>query len=215
MIRYSTQEVQKLLQISVDTWKRRKEEILIFLSEYWDYSIETVGRAVFYCVHEELSPLPPLPRKTSSNEKKQFYTEQTDKVVQKYPLNTGANITRSILKTDNRYNHSERTGANYVRPILRENYHLSEERVWCQLDYNNNIYKPITPEQESFLKSMFKIYLSDDKTAEIMAAQEAGYITKDEVFDVLHSNYNDAINRFIEKYGFRPLKIGEYTKNAF
>ena len=212
---YRKTELLNLLQISDDTWRRRKEDILEYLKTFWNYTIIPSGRSFNIEIKEEYAPLEPLPRKTKVKEIQEFYQKETENVIKTNPWNTGTNVARTILKYSNPYEHKVDTGSRYVRPILKEDYHLSTERKWCYLDIDRNLYIPISEEQEDCLKQIFKLYLSDDKTAEIMAAQDAGYITKDEVFNVLMGGYNDAMNKFIEIYGFRPIKIGEYMKNAF
>lgn len=204
-----------MLGISEDTWRRRQEDVLEHLKTFWNYSIIPNGRTYNFEISEEYAPLEPLPRKTRVKEIQDFYRKETENVIKVNPWNTGSNVARTILNYANPYEHKFDTGSRYVRPILKEEYTLSTERKWCYLDYERNLYIPITDEQEEFLKSMFKLYLSDDKTAEIMAAQDAGYITKDEVFNVLRGGYAEAIEKFTEKYGIRPMKIGEYTKSAF
>ena len=204
-----------MLGISEDTWRRRQDDVLAHLKTFWNYSIIPNGRTYNFEISEEYAPLEPLPRKTRIKEIQDFYRKETENVIKINPWNTGSNVARTILNYTNPYEHKFDTGSRYVRPILKEEYSLSAERKWCYLDYERNLYIPITDEQEDFLKSMFKLYLSDDKTAEIMAAQDAGYITQDEAFSVLRGGYAEAIEKFTERYGIRPMKIGEYTKNAF
>ena len=50
---FSTAEVQKMLKISRDTWKKRYDDILEYLSLYWDYEIITKGRSNYFHVKEE------------------------------------------------------------------------------------------------------------------------------------------------------------------
>lgn len=215
MKKYSLIELYEELGISQSTWKRRKVEIQEYLKTFWVYHLEVEGRNTYYIVDEELAPLEKLPRKTRVKEIQEFYKQETANVIRVQPWNTGANVARTILSYTNPYDHKNETGSRYVRPILKEEYSLSKERRWCKLHIEQNAYIPISEEQEIFLKSMFKVYLSDDKTAEIISAQEAGYLTKDEAYAALHGNYNDAMEKFKERYGFRPIKVGEYIHNAF
>ena len=214
-MQYTTKEVQEMLGISSDTWRRRLDEILEFLKQFWDYEIIPYKRSSLFIVKRVYGEVPKLPRKTRIKEIKEFYRQETENVIKINPWNTGTNVARTILSYSNPYEHKQDTGSRYVRPILKEEYSLSSERKWCELDYKHNLYIPISNEQEEFLRTMFRLYLSDDKTAEIIAAQEAGYITKDEVLTALFGNYNSAMEKFVERYGFRPIKVGEYIKNAF
>ena len=212
---YTTKEVQQKLNVSRDTWKRRYEEILEYLRLYWDYDIMPKGRSNVFVVNEEYAPLEALPRKTKSLEMKEFYKEETDKIVQVNPWNSGANIARQIISKDNKYDHKEGTATNYVRPILKEEYTVSEDRKWMRLEYSTFRYVELSEEEAEYLKELFTKHLGKASIADIIASEEAGYISKEIAYGKIKGSYNDAMEEFMERYGFRPIKIGKYEKSAF
>lgn len=215
MKKYNTKEVQNLLGISKDTWKRRYEEIQEYLKLYWDYQTQEEGRCNYYIIIEEYGELQPLPRKKKSQEIKEFYAEETEHIIQYKPRNTGANIAREIVDKNNKYSHAEGTAANYIRPILKEDYKLSDKKDWCYINYENHTYEPLADEQLKFLKELFQQYMGEDSIADIIAEQEAGYKTKEEAYNNIKGFYDDAMEAFKNRYGFRPYKVGEYTRKAF
>ena len=214
MKKYTTKEVQNLLGISKETWKRRKEEILLYLSFFWKYSVREEGRSICYIIEEEYGELAPLPRKSKTKEIQAFYANEADHILTYKPRNTGTNIAREIEHCNNKYEHATGTIANYIRPYLKKNYTV-DNRQWCEIDYENFTYNPISDIQLKFLKDQFKKYLTSENIADAIADQEAGYTTKEEAYDCLKGYYTDALNAFKDEYGFRPYKAGELIKNAW
>lgn len=216
MKEYKIKEIQKLLNISVDTWKRRREEIISeYLPQFWSFEIKQQGRMMIFQVLEEYAPLEPLPRKGKKPEVIQFYTQKTEAIVEVKPHNTGSNISREIFATDNKYNHAERTIANYVRPILKENYTVAE-KIWAETDYANYEYCPLNQEQLEYLKDKFRLYLGQNSMmiADALADHESGFILASEAIERMSKPYNNAMDDFIARYGFRPIKVGKYERNA-
>lgn len=213
-MKYTTKEVQQLLKISPETWKRRREEIFEYLKLFWNYKIETVGRTNNFIVIEEYDPVIPLPRKNKTQEISQFYANETDHILKYKNRNTAANLAREITTYNNKYNHAEGTVENYIRPYLKANYTVGE-KTWCSINYDNFTYDEITQEQLKYLNQQFTNYLSSTRIANIMSDQESGYITKDEAYEKIKGRYDEAINAFKQRFGFRPYKAGELLKNAW
>ena len=215
--RYTTDELLKVLNISSSTWKRRREEFLEYFKYYFDYDIVPDGRAVYYDITEVYAEYQPMPRKTQHDDKVAFYREETHKIVDYQPWNTGSNIARRILDRNNKYVHAEGTAANYVRPILREDYQVSEEKQWMQNDFNHFEYVPITEEQSEFLKKLFKDFRCNN--SDIIAEYKSGYIDKDvamrSTFENEIHSYEQVMKAFIDKYGFRPMKVARFELKPF
>lgn len=57
--------------------------------------------------------------------------------------------------------------------------------------------------------------MGEENIANIIAEEEAGYKTKEEAYKSIKGFYNDAMEAFKIRYGFRPYKVGEYMKKAF
>lgn len=211
---YTLTEFKKILNITKWQWEERKEELFEWLKVFFDYDIKPKGRSYQFIIKEQYCEYEPLPRKSKVPEMRAFYENEADHILKYKPRNTGANIAREINAYNNKYEHAEGTIANYIRPYLKANYAINEKE-WCYIDYTTFTYNVIPEEQLKYLKTQFEKYLSSSTTADIIADVEAGYITKDEGYNNLKRHYNDAINAFQDKYGFRPYKAGELHKCAF
>ena len=216
--KYSIKELRKELGITDYAWETKKEDLLEYFKYFFDYEIHYQGRSTIFFIKEIYETYIPLPRKTKAKEIAQFYHEETEHLIKYKPLNTGSNIAREIIDTDNRYNHKEDTAARYVRSGLKENYKVADEKVWCEPNYFNHTYIPLSETQVKELNELFIKYMGSDATriAGLIAEAESGQLSSEELKNkLINGSYNDAICEFKKKYGFRPIKIGEYIKNAF
>lgn len=211
---YSLTELKKILKISKRQWEERKEEVLDYMKIFFDYEITLKGRSYQFNIKEQYCEYEPLPRKTKSPEIQAFYAQETDHIVQYKKRNTGSNIAREIVSKNNKYNHAISTATHYICPYLKKNYEVGE-REWCEINYENFSYDKISEEQLVFLNNQFKKYFDSEIIANAIADQEAGYTTKEEAYEKLKAHYNDAMNAFKNKYGFRPYKAGELVKKAW
>lgn len=210
---YSLPELKSTLHISKRMWEERKEELLEYLKLFFDYELTLKGRGYSFNIKEQYAEYEPLPRKSKTKEIQEFYNHEVDNILVYKPRNTGANLAREIIDKNNKYKHAEGTAANYIRPYLKTNF-LVEDKAWCKIDYLHYSYDKISNEELNYLKSLFTKYLSSNNVADIIAEQEAGYTSKEEAYDKLKGYYNNAINDFKEKYGFRPYKAGELRRKA-
>ena len=211
---YTLGELKKALQVSKRMWEERKEELLEYMKLFFDYEITLKGRSYQFHIKKQYQEYEPMPRKTKAPEIKAFYEQGAEHILSYKPRNTGANLAREIIDKNNKYNHAVGTAANYIKPFLKKNYEIGE-REWCQINYDTYSYDKITKEQLTLLNSLFNKYLSSKNIADAIADQEAGYATKEEVYDSLKAHYNDAMKEFKELYGFRPYKAGELIKKAW
>lgn len=211
---YNLTELKKLLSISDKMWKTRKEELLDWLSLFFDYEITTKGRGYQFNIKEQYCEYEPMPRKNDAKKAMAFYQKRTDEILSVKPRNTGANLAREIVATNNECNHKEDTAASYIRPYLKKNYTV-HNKEWCQINYDTFSYDKISDKQLKDLNELFEKHLDSKTTAEIMGDTEAGYTSKEEAYDKLRVRYLDALEDFKMKYGFRPYKAGELLKNAW
>ena len=212
---YSSTEFKAILKIGRKAWETKREEILEYLYNFFDYEVITKGRGKYYIIKEIYGEYEPMPRKKKSEEIKKYYSEETEKIVANEPWNTGSNIARNIIKNKkNKYEHSQGTIANYVRPIIKEEYDIVEKK-WMRRE---EIYVNLTQEEEEYLQECFKtFYERNGKTsAELCADLECGLITKIEfakyLADQTFSQYTKAMDTFRMRFGFRPIKVRKLGK---
>ena len=216
--KYSTEELKQVLKISKRAWETRKEEVIEYIGYYFDFEVNREGSSIYYHVKEQYEDWVGIPRKSNSKEIKEFYKEETHKIVDYQPWNTGSNVARRILERRNKYNHAEKTAACYVRPVLKEDYMvIKEEGKWMETDYYKNDYVEITEEQEKYLKDLFAQHKSNN--FDIIADVEAGVINREEAGVQLYEkekySYDKVMALFKERYGFRPYKVPKYQAKAF
>ena len=213
---YTIQELLQLLDIGESTYKRRKDEILTsYLPIYWEYHTEYQKGKLIFVIDVERAEIQPLPHKKKSVEMTKFYEKEVDKIVTNKPWNSGANIARKIRATNNKFNHAQSTIEHYVRPVLKSNYTITEKQ-WVESDMQKYDYYPLTSEQLDYLKSLFQKHIggNSELIANVLADHESGLIDSENAMTIMKQSFVSAMNEFIDRYGFRPIKIGKYQRNA-
>ena len=219
---YETKELMSVLGITRSSWGRRKEEYLDWFKLFFDYDIVIQGEKRVYIIKEIFGEYEPLPRKKKSIEVKEYYVQETSKIVKQEPTNTGSNIARNIVAVNNKYDHKEGTASVYVRSILKEGYRV-DGKIWCKRTEDGLHYEPINEEQIAYLNECITQQFKDDKVQEyavdMYTDYEAGLITKKDFNEAIGSMtgmaFLSAMDRFILKYGFRPMKIPMWVEGAF
>ena len=66
------------------------------------------------------------------------------------------------------------------------------------------------------MKSLFQKHIggNSELIANVLADHESGLIDAENAILIMKQPYINAMNAFIDRYGFRPVKIGKYQKNA-
>lgn len=219
---YSLKDLLNILHITRDSWKKRRQEYLDWFNCFFDYEITMQGKNTFFIIKEVFGDYEPLPRKKKSIEVKEYYVQETSKIVKQEPTNTGSNIARNIVATNNKYAHKEGTASVYVRSILKEGYRV-DGKVWCKRTEDGLHYEPISEEQITYLNECITQQFKDDKVQEyavdMYTDYEAGLITKKDFNEAIGSMtgmaFLSAMDRFILRYGFRPMKIPMWVEGAF
>ena len=219
---YSLKELLNILHITKDSWKKRRQEYLDWFNCFFDYEITTQGKKTFFIIKEIFGDYEPLPRKKKSIEVKEYYAQETSKIVKQEPTNTGANIARNIIAINNKYDHKEGTASVYVRNILKEGYQV-DSKVWCCRTQDGLHYTPITDEQLKYLNECITKQFQDNAiqeyTVELYTDYEAGIITKQQFNEALGTMagnaFLSAMDMFILRYNFRPMKVPTWIEGAF
>lgn len=176
---YTLSQFKNILKITERQWKYRHDELLDYLKLFFDYDITTSGRGYKITIRKQYAEYEPFPRKTKMPEIKDFYKKETEEIINYKPRNTGSNIAREIVRKNNCYQHQETTAANYVRPILKQDYTIVD-KDWCEINYDTCKYTPITNEQYIFLLEQFDKFFTPVRMANLLGEVESGYIDKDE-----------------------------------
>lgn len=223
---YSLKEFCELLNISSYIWKKRKEDLLEHLKDYFDYTIELGGyhnTEQTIIIREVYDDYEPLPRKTNIKEKQQDYKEFTLETIKKEPLNTVSNIARKAVTDEflaNKYHHKSRAAENYIRPIINSDEILKGEKVWVCLNKALNIYELLQGEELETIQNIMREFVEkhDSVVESIVTSLDCGDLTEEEiskqVMSYLRMEYAIAIDSFVAKYGYRPFKVSYLIING-
>ena len=217
---YSLKEFCDLLNISSYVWKKRKEDLLEHLKDYFDYTIELGGyhnTEQIVTIKEVYDDYEPLPRKTQIKEKQQDYKTFTLDTIEKYPLNTTSNIARKAIKDQNlqsKWHHKKTAAANYIKPVINSSVVCKEAKYWCKLNKDINEYEPLTADQYNDFKDLLQKMSADggmERIAEIISLYKEGEISKIEyqelVSQIAQIEFQFVFQEFKAKYGFIPVKV--------
>ncbi len=218
---YSLAELKRELGISKRAWDSRREEILEYLGDFFDYKIVQIKNSKFFIASEIYAEYQPLPRVRNKEEIQQFYKEKTEEIVEVQPINTGSNIARMVTSNDNKYNHAEVTATRYIRPIINEEYDKTNID-WYRLDKDHNMYHPLTEEQIEFIH---ECYANEATKNPEEALKHTGYLIQqfrdreiskqdfaDLSIEILLTKYEFVMKKFKAKYGFRPMLVPTLNK---
>lgn len=236
--RYSTTELAQAMEISLTTFRHKKNEYLRSLSAAYEYEVEYEGPATYYIITEKIGEYEKPIRKNQR--------EKTDKVIKKFinevieedPMQTAANINRRAWECADT-NPSEvvllglknSTTGEYIRLNLREMYGtqvneggtdgIIEKKVWCRLEPKYNAYIEMTPEMVQKYFDCFNEIKKGQKENDvtIFADYKSGLITRDEMRDKLEMHtenvFKEGNNLFYSRYGYYPIRVPVYLKNAW
>lgn len=231
----STEELYKRLGITKDYWKKNRKEILIELSNIYEYEVIYEGRKIIYKFNNKIGNY-----LCSADKRDKAFEDAILEILQEQPLNTAANVARIIIKewhevTDLGY--TEGTIYEYTRVRMRKWFGVSIEdkgsfedmedmnmrkgyinkKVWCMADINDNVYEPMSQEQINEFIEIVKsnLKLIEEKEISLLADFDAGLITKEEYKEaagfIKFERYTVAKAEFSKKYGFYPIKVPEYV----
>ena len=236
--KYSTKELQTTLGITKDQWKKKKNEYLKNIGMAYQYEVEYKGRSVIYCITEKIGDYKKPERKNARLKTDEVIKEFINEVLEEDPLQTAANINRRAWENSDTHPSSvvllglkNSTTGEYIRLNLREMYGtqvdqggtvgMIEKKIWCYLDNDNNCYVEMKPEMVQKFFKCFDEVRENKKDFEltVCADYENGLITKEEMNEMLGDNtfnlYRDAKRLFCDKYGYFPIKVPLYVKNAW
>lgn len=179
--------------ISDNTWKRRKEEFKIWLSEFCDYELTGV-RPIMITIKEVYGDYEPLPRKvnvTNMEQKKKDYEEFTIKALGKnFKPNSQSKVARDAIDSFGleKYHHtSQRAVAQrFVGPAFKEYGESDNQHIWVWYQ----TYEPLSIEDIKLWRDIMKSHkIAEEEAANAFyKASQGEDITKEKQY------YKDALN---------------------
>lgn len=213
---FKKQELLKMIEVSEYQWRKRRNEVLANLDDCCVYEIHSggVNNNLIFIIKEVFGDFTPLTGKNqqSREEKLRDYEKFTLEELPKHPLNSIANLARNAVEDKQlkqKYAHKERTAMNYIRPVMKSDKVSAKQKYWARLEGNS--YIPLDKEEEQFLRQCFQENMYIREEYELMAMYENGDVEKEQIkealFNKVKGSYDNAMNKFIEEYGFRPIKV--------
>lgn len=221
-------------KVSKDTWKKKKDKLLLHLQQYYEYEIkynEKDRRKLDYHIIKKIKDYePPIGKKARQNA---IYSKQIINVIEDDNWQTSINVSRIIKNRKEIVDlrHKDGTIYEYTRVNMRTMFGreigeggtngIITNKIWCFLDTENNVYIALDDKQVKFLYDTFKDLKNENKQDDlsICADYDSGLITKEEMQEKLSYNslscFIAAKGEFKAKYGYYPVKVPVYEISAF
>ena len=203
-----------LLGITKYTADRRKDDLLEWLKNFYNYEILSQN-PITIIVHEVLAEYRTLPKKKYDSSARYAYTLEKQKDYEKFVINALGTIykpnSKSKIARDaihdfsrTKYGHrnQKKVVENYVKEPFSKNAITNDKNVWVYYD----TYKPL----DKISLQIWKTILSEEKIGEEEAAnafyrQENGEdITEEKTY------FQKALERFKLEYGEIPVLVKEW-----
>lgn len=183
MFVYSQTQVQKMLKVGKTTWHRRREEILDFISNYWEYELvqNKTGEVNFIVYEDEEVSLPKLPSKRSidAKAKRRLYYLDAVRILKIDPCQTGRSLADRINESgfhtkDLADPYITGSSARFLAPFAKalKLYGITEEElkklgIWVYkvdpTDDNQKSYEPLSQQQIQWLVDRLKKAEADSR----------------------------------------------------
>ena len=201
-------ELNQKYNLSKNMWDRRHDDLLDWLNDFFPIKERVEKGRYYYEVPDELpESVPRLPRKLNSKQKQEDYEQYVIEHLPKKPTPLSkAKMSRDAIKDFGKakYKHtSARAVSNrYVGPAMEEHGEHSKNMVWVNMD----TYKLLTQEQEEYLHECF----AEKHLTELEMANAFKRYAQHEDISTEIDSYNDAVLKFKQTYGFRPISVYEW-----
>lgn len=232
--KYTTNEMIAFFQVSKDTWKKKKEELLFHFQAYYEYEVEydekDHRKKLYHIIKKNHDYEPPLKK---SVKRDKTYQKKIIESLEDNNLQTAKSVSRNIKDTPEilAFKHKEGTTYEVTRNNMRVMFGTKagesgtmgfiKEKIWCRLDGDNNCYIPLEPQEIEDLYALFKSERKEFKEAElsIMSEYEQGLISHEEMKEQVSfhvSNYFCSVkNTYKAKHDFFPVKVPRYEISAY
>lgn len=203
------EELFPLTGITIYQYKHRKDELLEWMKEYFDYELNENVKPIQITIKDVFGEYEPLPTKkydlkNTREEKKRDYDQYVKDNLPKEPTPySKAKMSREAMQdfSFKKYGHQSISAVvrRYVGPAMEEFGEHDENMVWVM----HNTYAQL---DENQLKHWHKILTEEHIDEEAM---KNAFIRHSEGEDISAevSYFQCAQTRFMEVYGGRPIKV--------
>lgn len=207
---YTSEEIARnIFNVSGKTFSNKRQMYLERLSQVYEWKIEKRKYILIAKIGDGNL------QRQSKMEIQQEIRNPVHEVVNQYPLQTYVSIAR-LMQLQNvpyvrRHPQQEDTMVKYIRPVMETDYAIRE---WVWGDVTQTPILPLTEDQREYLMILInkrKGVSLDELAFSIKAAEDSGYISREEAKDLLYgtvtNDYEDVMNAFKTKYHFRPRLV--------
>lgn len=207
-MRISKTELTNKYNLTRRAWEARHDDLLEHLSDFMNIKEIKINNRYYYDIEGEMpDSIPKLPRKSNKAEKIKDYEEYVIKnLPEEFTPLSKAKMSRDAINDFGyeKYNHTsfKSVSNRYVGPAMDKHGEHGTDMVWV----NVSTYQQLTKEQEDYLHDCFcQVHLSEREMANAFkkAAQE------EDISEEIN-NFNRAIDKYKERYGFRPISVYEW-----
>lgn len=207
------EEFCKELKIPQNQYNRRQDDLLIWLSNYYDFEL-LKGCPIRIHVREQLGEYQPMPRKLPKQDelttaKIKDYEEFTIAALgTEYKPNSKSKIARDAIDAFGykKYSHSnaEAVVKRYIKKPFDAHGETNGKQIWVWY----STYEPLSEEVlNDWRNIMAEEHISEHEAANAFYKQEQGQdISKEKGY------YKKAQHRFAEKYGDIAVLVKEWKK---
>ena len=213
---YSLNQILKDLNIPLYQWKKRKEDLKEWLSNFYDYELieGKPNKIIFKAIYGEYKPMPRKAynkAKATREEKQKDYEDFIRKSIPKDSWKITSKVEESRQAIEDfayeKYGHEspQSVATCYIGPAMESTCIKSEKTIW--VNYKN--YKPLTEEQLKDWKSI----LSKNKIGEKEAANAFYRQSEGEDISKEIGFYKKSLRDFKAKYQFSPILVYEWRQS--
>ena len=196
------------LNIKKNQWETRKEDLLEWISNFYDYEIY-YDRPIRIFIKDIYGTYQPLPRKNLATmaQKKEDYKNFTIAALgTEFKPNSKAKVSREAIASfgRERYGHDNTEGVarRFVGPVFNEYGECNNIRRWVWY----STYEPLDAQTlECWRHIMAEEHISEEEAANAFYRQEQGEdISKEKGY------FKKARDRFKEEFGEAPILVADW-----
>lgn len=208
------QEFFKELNISESQYVRRKDELLDWLKEFYDYEL-IEGKPLRILIKDIYGEYKSLPRKTYDTQTRLKLSEEKNKDYNLFTIaelgtewkpNSKRKISRDaiLVFAEDKYGHTNVDGVarNYVGPIMDQYGERTKETYWVWYDTYEVIDEEVL---NNWRKILEEEHISEKEAANAFYRQEQGEDISEE-----KNYYKEAQRRFKQKYGSIIVQVPKW-----
>ena len=209
---FSRKELSQLYNITKYSWDKKHDEVIAHLQDFMDITEIKSEKGTYKYEIKGIIPdsIPPLLRKSESEQKKKDYELYTIKALgTEFKPNSKSKIAREAISSfgNEKYGHysQESVVKIYVKEPFDKYGVTNNHQVW--VDYKT--YKPLSAEVLADWRNILK----EERIDEAAAAKAFYREQQGEDISQEKSFYKCALERFKAKYNTMPILVKEWRAN--